>query len=82
MPTTFSTVYAASDAVSRAEMPTAAATAHTSTPVQMPAAVAIAWVRPCVTALRSTSAVSSPGVIVIRPATTAKPSSADSSVMP
>src|SRR6185312_16130044 len=75
-PATRTRVDASEDAASSADTPTAAATPQTSVPALTPTAVAKACRLPFAIAARSTSAVSSPGTTVSRPATTAKPASA------
>jgi hypothetical protein len=76
-PTSCKARYAVRDAVSKADAPTAAPTAHTSTPVLIPRAVTKALRRPSLSADRSTSAVSSPGVMVTNAATAAKETTDD-----
>ena len=65
-----------SDAASSADAPTAAAAPQTNAPELMPNAVAYACRRPWVSEERSTSAVSSPGMIVSTAASSANPASA------
>ena len=70
------TAAAVSLAVTTADTPAAAAAAQASTPAVTPNAADHAARLPEAIAVRNTIVVSRPGVIVISPATTAKPSAA------
>ena len=60
---------AGSEATSSAAIPALAVTVHTARPSDTPSAVAIPHARPPSSALRTVSAVSGPGVVIVRAAT-------------